>query len=333
MNLFKLGKRFNFIFLLAMCSALLLAAFEFFFALSLQVFLISSGFMHGNASYLEAFQGLKISSSVVGLVLIFMGIFRGCAQFLVSQSTIFMRDTAIGQLSLLALGKVFTCKDLAPAVPSSEMGKQIGEIFPRVGEFVENTAKAVILGVQIIALLGMMFFFSWKAAVLSVCTLACISFVLSRLQRKTRRLSAQSIDHYSDLFQSIQRVIRNWLLVRVFRVSKFEQQRMNENIISNISHDLKIGAMANLAAATPSVLGITFLVLIVFINDHIIFTPGLKFVAFLYVFLRFIQSTHGFLYNYGMLNSKTNYYKEALRFLGPIDKSEQQHAISSSIRI
>lgn len=255
------------------------------------------------------------------LFLLLVGSFRTIGAFLSSYSAIVAHERINTRLRLIAIYDML----LRPGtkfVSSADMNFRIGEIFPRSASFCFNVASMVPLLIQTIVIGAYMFATAWQEALVGFIGLGAIGVIVLRINSTVRRIAAHVPLEQQTLLKGIERVSRNWLLVRILRTSKAEHQQLRGNIQNYFGHYLGATYWSNIGGNTPSFLGIILLVVIVFINLNFSETPNMAFITFLYAFVKFVQYLGSMATNFGNANSTFPQFKTAFRYFYSFNTEE-----------
>src|SRR5262249_34564367 len=89
--------------------------------------------------------------------------------------------------------------------------------------------------------------------------------------------------------QSIVRVSKNWLLIRMLRIQEREQQNYTDSVISSYETVMKFWTYLTLTMVFPPLTGIFVIAALIYANFSYFHIPSANFVAFVYLYIRFVQ--------------------------------------------
>nr|MBP6218810.1 ATP-binding cassette domain-containing protein [Oligoflexales bacterium] len=127
----------------------------------------------------------------------------------------------------------------------------------------------------------------------------------------------------------IERVTRNWLLVRVFRTNNKEFYRLSHNALNYAGHSIKAHTFANLAGSIPPLLGIFLLVLLIYINIEILHSSSSIIISFLYLFFRLVQTLSIAAGSLGSMSRFFNHAQITAQYLDTFSDKEISKATDS----
>lgn len=237
------------------------------------------------------FSLLPRSTSLEGLLvlLVVIGVGRGAFQLLVSQSASIAQESISARLRLIALHDLLYSHHNR-YVSAAATHTRLGEIFPRTSQFFYQMAQAVPLLLVAGVLTLTLFSISFYSACISVVGLILLAGLLLVLNARIRPYADQVPREQEGLLTGVERVARNWLLVRVLRTHPQEFTHLSSNILNYASHAIRAQILAAAGVFVPQMLGVCLLVGILLVNIWVLHTPPHQLVAFLYLFLRLIQT-------------------------------------------
>jgi ABC-type multidrug transport system fused ATPase/permease subunit len=92
------------------------------------------------------------------------------------------------------------------------------------------------------------------------------------------------------LARGIERISRNWLLVKILRTGDLEYNILKKSVFDYTSKCIRSRVLAGISNQLPIFLGVVLAVVIIVLNDKYFQTQASAFVSFLYIFVRFSQS-------------------------------------------
>ena len=237
------------------------------------------------------FSILPRSTTLVGLMgfLIAIGVGRAAFQLLVTQSASIAQESISARLRLIALHDLLYSHHNR-FVSASATHTRLGEIFPRTSQFFYYLAQGLPLLLVAVILTLTLFTISISSACLSLLGLFCIAGLLWLLNSRIRPYADQVPQEQQSLLTGVERVARNWLLVRILRTQPQEFGQLSNNILNYASHAIRAQILAAAGVFIPQMLGICLLVGILLYNLWVLHTPAPQLMAFLYLFLRLVQT-------------------------------------------
>ncbi|TVQ80533.1 MAG: ABC transporter ATP-binding protein [Bradymonadales bacterium] len=199
-------------------------------------------------------------------------------------------------------------------ISAGEVNSRIGDTFPKASQFALHASSSIPNLVQCAIILSTMFWLAWREALFSLVFILFISFFVWLANRRVSRIASQIPEEQRGLVCGIERVARNWLLVRILRTAAFESIRLNQNILNYSTRFIRSKLLANAAAALPIIMGGVMLVSIIGLNQSVLETPGPTLVAFLYLLVRFTQQLAAFAKSFGMASTCFPHFKLSAQY-------------------
>jgi len=193
------------------------------------------------------------------------------------------------RLRFMTIFEILMSKD-QKWLPASEIHTRFGEIYPKAGNFMLQISMAVVAIIQLILLLCGMLYVSWKETIVGLIGLSAVGFVVKFLNRKVLSNAKSVPIEQARMSQSIERITRNWLLVRISGTQKKEYQFLVHRISDYFSHSTRSILFSILNANIPSFFGVVLISVILLTSQSIFQTSGTVMVTFFYLFVRFVQN-------------------------------------------
>lgn len=237
------------------------------------------------------FSLLPRSTSLTGLMglLVAIGVGRATFQLLVSQSASIAQESISARLRLIALHDLLYSHHNR-YVSAAATHTRLGEIFPRTSQFFYHLAQGIPLLLVAGVITLTLFTVSFYSACLSVAGLFFLAGLLWILNSHIRPYANRVPQEQEGLLTGVERVARNWLLVRILRTQNREFAQLSNNILNYASHAIRAQILAASGVFIPQMLGVCLLVGILLVNLTLLHTPAAQLVAFLYLFLRLVQT-------------------------------------------
>jgi ATP-binding cassette subfamily B protein IrtB len=278
-----------------------LSVAEFGISRFVQLFLTSLGFFP--AEFASASRFAKLAATPLGLsgMLLAIGVVRTLGQFLVNQSSVFASEAINARLRLVAMYDMLL-RERSHALAVSDVNTRIGEQFPKTAVFFGSAAGAAGAIIQLAGLGALMIRLAWREALCGLGGLVLVGYAVILVGRRVRQVAAQIPQAHQALSQGIERIARNWLLLRVLRTHGREHAVLAGHVRDYERSAQHASALANVATSGSPFFGIVLLVCLLWMSRNVFATPSTELVAFLYLFIRFVQSLAGGISGFGQLS-------------------------------
>ncbi|TVQ78350.1 MAG: ABC transporter ATP-binding protein [Bradymonadales bacterium] len=305
--LYFLGRRTSLWLGVSVVAGVVMGFAELGLSILLQALLVSLDIIQQDMSVLGADLVFRLSSPILLLVGLFSIIaIKGIAHFLVNQSSSVAHELINARLRCVAIYDLLHSKNF---VSAAEVNAKIGDSFPKAAQFAQQASLAIPSFIQCVTLLCFMFLAAWKEALVSLAMISVIAMIVWTVNHHVRRIASKVPGEQAALVQGIERIARNWLLVKVLRTIRFETDRLTQNILNYSLHFTRSRFLANAASSLPIVLGGLMLVVIVALNLRVFSTPGPVLLAFLYLLVRFTQQLAALARSVGAASSYFPHFK------------------------
>jgi ABC-type multidrug transport system fused ATPase/permease subunit len=316
---------------ISMIASLVLAMTDYAIAIYLQIFLRFLGLTRNHAYTLTWIQNWDLQLWHLLVILGTIGIVRSCGQFFVDESISLIEEIIRMRLRLISVYQILRSPSQA-FVSASETNTNIGEIFQQVSVFSRFIVTSFSLIIQSVLLLILMVYIAPKEALIGILGLGVIGFFVLIINRKVRRTARKVPEYQKSLITGIERIARNWLLVKVLRTSETEYQKLVGNTLDYFRYFVRSKLLANLGAALPTFFGFLLLIFLLSISVDIFQTPVLKLVSFLFIFTRFLLVFSRVAKFIGMSNSVIPHFQVALTYISNFKDEEIEKATSSVVQ-
>ncbi|MEA5510547.1 ABC transporter ATP-binding protein [Crocosphaera sp. UHCC 0190] len=301
-----------------------LGLIDYGFARLLQILLYSLGLVPQESIPLQ--RNLQFSLELLLFLFLGLGILRAISQFWAYQSSDYVYETINTRLRLFAIYEVLLGSS-QKYVSATETNSRIGEIFPQTAWFFWYSSWTLSFGVECLVLLAAMLSLAWRESVLAVFGLVTIGLLVLKVNQRVRVMARQVPEEQKALVGGIERIARNWLLVRILRLNTSEYQHLVGKNLSYYQKFIKAKFWGNIGAVLPLVLGVVLLILILFMSLEIWKTPGIQLVSCLYLFSRFLSTFSRLGRGFGIMNSVAPHLKLSLAYLSDFKPIEIQQAM------
>lgn len=268
-----------------------------------------------------------LSWPLITLCVIFsiVGAFRAVLTLITSQAGNFFANiinTRLRLLSVYDLLMVYRTKVL----PSSEINLRFAEIFPKTGSFVAISTTGVIALVQSICLFIALALIGWRETIVGFLGIILIALTLKMVRKGILSYSKKVLHEQENINRSIQRITQNWINIKILRTQNEEYASLVDRLLLYFNHSAKSGLLIKLGGVFPSFLGSVLLALIIYLSNVIFKTSGPSLLAFLYLFLRFVQSLTSVADSYFNALSYFPFFQRAFRMF--VNSNQQDVAIA-----
>ena len=311
-------------------AGLLLSSVDLGFTLLLHSLFSALGIQNPETTVSGTFANL--SPLLLAAALIGVGIARSAGLYFVNFSGASANKIALTRLRLIRF-HVSLEKNVQEPVDATEIQHAIHEIFPKTALFFRQLALCLGNSLYALGLIGVMVYHKPWLSLAALTGLAlCAPIVLRK--RKSIEKSARLIpDAHKDLMRGIDRVAQNWLFLKVMRLMDTERARLIKNTVQFNRESLSVIRMSLLSQAAVSTLGLSVLIAILFAALYLEPDAGIETLAFVYIFLRLIQTLAGLSSILASLGSVIPQYQSCSDFLGKTAMKDIRKAVSPMIEI
>lgn len=322
-----LGKRALITLSTALLSSLMLAAVEVVISAVLQLFLQALGILSPKAQGFPFLEGWQATGLQIALLVFAIAVVRSVAQFSVAQCATQTLEQVNARLRRLVVYEMVLHPEQR-IVPASRVNAQVGEIFLKAAYCIYSSTHCIAAGAQALIILAVMAKVAWQQTLIGSVGLALVGWAILRLNQGTRRIAAQVPIEQRVLTEGIERVARNMLLVRALRAEGREHFRFVKAIKTYASHATRSAALGSLASALTPFFGVLLLMATVYVSQQYIDTPGGTLLAFLYMFIRFVQNLATSSQWLSVMNQFTPHLTEAVEYFDGFDPAEVKAAMA-----
>jgi ABC-type multidrug transport system fused ATPase/permease subunit len=231
----------------------------------------------------------ELSSTAICLMIVITGTIRCIALLLGQYSANASHDALNARLRYWVI-EALLCNEQSGKLSSSWAQTCVGEVFPKAASFFHSAVILAPLVVQITGLTFVMLNLSVYETLIGLSGLGCVGFGVLYINRKIRHYSAGLVTEQHGLVRGINRVTRNWLLVRIFKTQNIELQNIEKHIIEYSKRYRFASFLGGLGSVLPQFFGVILLTIIIIVHLKWPQSSGSDFLAFLYLFLRFVTS-------------------------------------------
>jgi len=249
---------------------------------------------------------------------------KALMQYLMNQSASVSQISLVSRLRRLAVYDLLFNKKF---VSASQVNTQVGEIFPKASQFAQHAALSIPMALQGLIILLAMFYFAWREALIALALIGVIGFLILRLNVAVRGIASRLPTQQLRLNEGIERVARNWLLIRILRTNQSEAQKLFENIINYAKHAVSSLRRSHAASALPIFAGGVILVMILIMNLKFFEALGASLITFFYLLMRFTQTLAAFAQYFGNANHYLPQFKLSAHYFFSFSSNELDEAL------
>jgi ABC-type multidrug transport system fused ATPase/permease subunit len=269
--------------------SLVLSAVELGIAGFLQLFLSSLGILSDSVQLAGAFGIRKLFPGTLAIGLLAIGAVRAVAQYLLAYSASVTQENITLRLRRIAIWEMLLHPSRA-FVSASSVTTRLSEHFVKASYFAYAGTNFLAMAVQVVVLALLLLFSAPFETLVAFSGLLVLGIVVLRLNRAAGRKAARVPEQLEIVTRGIQLVARNFFLVRAVRTERAEHQRLSQAVDRYAEEGIGAGSLSSVAAALTPFVGTVLIVAIVVFSQHVMHTPGIRLLSFLYLFLRFVQT-------------------------------------------
>tara|TARA_R110002072_G_scaffold1989_3_gene16452 strand:- start:15192 stop:16961 length:1770 start_codon:yes stop_codon:yes gene_type:complete len=285
-------------------SALLLGTVEYGVAGFIQLLMVNIGLMDASKlpEFAQPFADIGMLS--VCLILVGIGVVKATAQFLTKQSSSTFNSIINNRLRLITLYEILIGRN-DKFIPASEINLRFSEIFPKAGNFVSALTNCLVASGQTFLMFCGMMVLAWRETLIGLVGLFFIALIVKKFQNRIYAVARGVVVEQEHITKGIERISRNWLFVRISRTQNFEYEKAVNQVLRYFNHLSRSDLFTKLSANLPPLLGTILLAVIIYISQKYFTTKETNLLAFLYLFIRFVQQMSGLVDGIG--GTKTYY--------------------------
>ena len=176
---------------------------------------------------------------VIGIFLI-----RGFGSFLASYGFTWVGRKVVNDLRRLVFKQYLTLPQTFYDQNSS--GGLISRMTYDIEQMANGVSKNFVIIVRevlsIIFYLAVMFWYSWKLALISFIVFPLIGLIITVINKRFRRIGHGIQDSIADITQTVEEVVKGQQIVKIYKGSKLEENKFNQDINTNRQLQVKIVA-------------------------------------------------------------------------------------------
>jgi len=320
-----LGRRVLFWLFIGALAGLLTSLLELAISIQLQVLLKALGFLQQEIILPGGFRPPDFSVTTFSIVLIVIGILKGIASFLIVQSSTVANELLNSRLKLLAFYETLCLK--TGFISLSQINTKIGELFPKATNFCYYIALLLPILIHSTLLMVFMFINDWRSTLIGLAGLFVVAVLVFFINLKVHKVAKKVPAEYEALTRGITRVMRNWFLLKALHTTDNEYRGLVKSSLSYSTHSIRATLLVNTAAILPPIFGVILLALLIALHVKNPMVSSTSFLAFLYLFLRFVQMQSSVANYFGNLTTLYPHFKSSIKYFLGFDRSDIYRAV------
>ena len=310
-------------------SAVALSAVEYLVVLVLQLILRNLG-LEIEIPLIEGTIFTRNHSMLVTMfLLVSVGVIRSLGIYYVQLSGFSLREIVSARLRRLCVNNMLFGKGDQYNL-ASKTSSYFGEIIPKAASFMTQAVNLVTMVVQIAFLTSGLLIIAPREAFIGITGLGFIACYVLVLNKKVRAESAHLPRLHENLLAGVERVCRNSLFLEISRLKEIENDRLRSEVNNYERFAIGASSVAAFGTTIPVFLGILMLGLIIVLSQSYFSTPAGGLIAFLYLFLRFIQQVSAAANFYGNLNTVYPHLSDSVQTIIKSDQSSLDRIMGRS---
>ena len=258
--------------------------------------------------------------------LMLIGVARTVLRVQAAQSVVLFGEIIRSRLRFSFFRKIYGPR--SQRMPLSEINTWLADIFPKTTDFAQSVGNLLINAVQVVSFFAVMLLYSPLKAVAGLAALLVLGPIVRRSHAYVRTLSRHVIEDFAEVQRSIVRATRNWLLIRLLRTEEMELARLHHASLSTSHKTLRIELVNALSAGLPELGGIVIVATLIALQYGPDPQPAAAFVAFLYIFLRFIQAVVQVGVQMGMIHANYSRFEKSADFLARLSAKDMTEVVT-----
>jgi ABC-type multidrug transport system fused ATPase/permease subunit len=240
----------------------------------------------------ELIQGWDSNEGLFGILclLFALGALRAFGQFIVRHSATAASEHIGADLRLRGLSLLLN-EESEEKVSAGQLHHEINEIFPKTALYYRQLANCLGIGLHLCFLAALLFWVVPRAAAIGLLGLLLIFGLVLVMHKKTAQLAVAIPDAHRALSQGIDRVAKNWMLIRILRRGESEHAVLKEKVLEYSTKARAASVVIHLASSLPVILGLMVLCACLYLGLTVWSEATPTMLAFTYVFIRFVQGS------------------------------------------
>lgn len=316
-----LGKKVSVFFIAGILGGILLSIIETQLAVFLQLFLKALGIDIQVSAGKFNFLGENHDFNSLMLILVGIGMLRSLAQFIVAEAAHIALELVNARMRLVAIFDLLHNPG-GEFVSAGATNGRFSEVFPKTATLFYYGANTLPQLVVAFFLGCMLLSLSPASTAIAAVGILVSALVITSANRIAKRLASQVPKEQNQLINGVERVSRNWMLIKILRIQDMEFRKLSQNIINYANHHLKAYTITNIASSIPNTVGILLLVIIIIVNVKWLHSNNATVIAFLYIFLRLVQTLATIMNQMGQIVVFLPQARESMRYFDQFSRSD-----------
>src|SRR5436309_5606503 len=258
--------------------------------------------------------------------LLLIGLARTTLRVEATQSVVLFAEIVRSRLRFTFFCKIYDPR--SQRIAQSDIHTYLAEIFPKTTDFAMSLGNLLVNVVQVVSLFAVMLLYSPLKAIAGLTALLVLGPLVRRSHAYVRKLSGHIIEDFAEVQRSIIRATRNWLLIRLLRTEEMELARLEHVTLSTSHKNLRIELVNALSSGLPELGGVAVVATLIGLQYGPDPQPPAAFVAFLYLFLRFIQAVVQVGVQTGVMQANYSHFERSADFLATVSAKELNESVA-----
>ncbi len=265
---------------------------------------------------------LSLGTAVAMLVVV--AAVRSIAHYLASQSSFEAQVGLDARLRRFLLHRIFRTD--TRSVAAAEVHRQLADTFPRAAHAASQGSSFASAIVQAFVIALLMIVASPSRALVGLAGLGVVGALVLVVQRRVRGIAETIPAEQRALHRGIERVARNYVLVRVLGIDAREHRRLTGAVDAFSTDARRAARLVSLAYAATPFLGTLLLAAILSLASPVP-TEGARLVAFVYLYVRFVQTLAAAVRTFTGLAQSWPQLREAIALGETLDDAARARAL------
>lgn len=268
--------------------SLFLGAIEFYFALSLQLFLKFMGLIT-TAVELGRFNITVDSFGSLLILIIGLLVVRFFAQIIQAQVLSYAGERVNFRLRSLVVYD-FLNNVSESSNSSSDVFFRFNEIIPKSVGAINVSSQLLASFIQMATFLCIMFSTLYRETFVALLGVMIIGFITIYVSTFLKRVSRHVSEESHLMTVKIQRASRNLLFFKLMRLVNDERKNLTGTLYDLSSYVLRASFLSSISSSLPSLLGGVLLIFVLYLGKNYWHSDGPALISFLYLLVKFVQN-------------------------------------------
>lgn len=272
---------------------------------------------------------LDLPFSTICLLLVVISVFRSVGMFFLPQSARVFSQLVNTRLRFITIYEILKSPQ-GNLVQSSKVHHLFGEVFPKTGQFINNTVSTIAMFLQACILSLVLIYTAPKEAAIGITGMAIVGLFIKFVQGKILGIASGVISEQFEISKSIEKICRNHLLIKIYKTENKEYNFLANRNVYFFNHIARSGMVGEFSSTLPFLFGITLVAAIIYISHEHFLTAGATLVTFLYLFLRLAQQLGNAVNCLSSSLIVFPQFKESMEYILNFNKEELEEAYRPS---